>query len=291
MAATRAPTRFNGGIDIDGVHFLVGSGVPGGTTPTDGAGVGSSYQDTSNGGQYSKKTAGSGTDKWIQAATEDAATWRAPVTAVDVTLRANVAAAVTAANVADTVDGATIASGSRVLLTNLTAGNENIYVVSGSTAAWVFTEDANSATDADAVLVQDGTVYAETKFVFDGTNWVDSTVSSATKSATSNAVTTITTVDSELVDTFQVVRWLVTAQSVGTPANNYSAVIMCCHDGSSGADAVNVSYTASNELIPNTLPTGLSFTVDLDGVTTSQVVRLRCVSTDSVNVKAVRMAL
>lgn len=51
-----------------GVDFLFGSTVPGGTTDTDAAGVGSLYlQD--NGQLYQKKTAGSGTDKWTRKAT------------------------------------------------------------------------------------------------------------------------------------------------------------------------------------------------------------------------------
>lgn len=51
-----------------GVDFLFGSVIPGGTTDTDAAGVGSLYlQD--NGQLYQKKTAGAGVDKWIRKAT------------------------------------------------------------------------------------------------------------------------------------------------------------------------------------------------------------------------------
>ena len=65
-----------------GVDFLHGSGIPGGDASyQDAAAVGSVYQRT-NGELYSKKTAGTGTDKWIRIATLDditALSWRSEV--------------------------------------------------------------------------------------------------------------------------------------------------------------------------------------------------------------------
>ncbi len=60
------------GLQIDSTSaYLTGSGVPGSTTDTDAAVVGSKYTDTATGGDFAKVTAGSGTDKWKKLATEE----------------------------------------------------------------------------------------------------------------------------------------------------------------------------------------------------------------------------
>ena len=51
------------------------------------------------------------------------------------------------------------------------ADPNNIYIVSGSTGAWTFTEDTNAESDGDAVLIQEGTS-ADQQWVYDGTQWV-----------------------------------------------------------------------------------------------------------------------
>jgi hypothetical protein len=112
-----------------------------------------------------------GADKAYVDAIASGISWREPVKVLDSTVYATIAAAVTAANVADTVDGVTIAAGDRVLFTTLTSGADNVYIVSGSTGAWTFTADTNTATDGDAILVQQGT-YADQQWVYDGTAWI-----------------------------------------------------------------------------------------------------------------------
>ena len=47
----------------------------------------------------------------------------------------------------------------------------NIYIVSGTSGNWVFTEDTNLSTDGDAVLIQEGTS-ADQQWVYDGAVWV-----------------------------------------------------------------------------------------------------------------------
>lgn len=55
-----------------GVDLLFGSGAPGSGSPTDDAAVGSLYQRTDSSGElYRKKTAGTGTDKWVRILTYD----------------------------------------------------------------------------------------------------------------------------------------------------------------------------------------------------------------------------
>lgn len=49
--------------------------------------------------------------------------------------------------------------------------NNNVYIVSGGTGNWTFTEDTNAATDGDALLVQEGTS-ADQQWIYDGNSWV-----------------------------------------------------------------------------------------------------------------------
>jgi hypothetical protein len=169
--------QIESGLQLNNSVFLSGTGVPGGTSPTDDVGVGSYYINETTGFLYTKDTAGTGTDKWVKQATQDdidgvgtGTSWRAPGLVRDNTLRATVADAETAANAADTIDGVTIVSGDRVLLTNFTTGNPNIYTVSGGTGAWTLTEDT-SAVDGFTVWIEQGTD-ADTLWVYDSTTWV-----------------------------------------------------------------------------------------------------------------------
>lgn len=165
------------GYEVDGINFIAGAGAPGGSGDPDTVALGSFYLDSTNGDMYVKKTAGTGADKWKRLArAEESGTslsWREPVLVRDNTLYADITAAETAANVADLVDGETIVSGDRLLFDNLTSGNENVYIVSGGTGAWTFTEDTNLATDGDTVYTQSGTD-AGKQFTFNGTDWVQS---------------------------------------------------------------------------------------------------------------------
>jgi hypothetical protein len=159
------------------VHQLTGAGIPTGAD-ADAAPVSSIWFDQTNGYTYQKDTAGSGSDKWVRLANQDdidsvntGTSWREPVLVLDSTTYADITAAETAANVADTVDGVTIADTDRILFTDLTTGNENVYIVSGSSGAWTFTEDSNSATTGDTVYVEDGTS-SGTRHNYNGTSWV-----------------------------------------------------------------------------------------------------------------------
>jgi len=57
--------RVRNGLSVDGiVEYLHGVGVPGNTTATGSAPIGSTYADTATGVLDPKIGAGSGTDKW-----------------------------------------------------------------------------------------------------------------------------------------------------------------------------------------------------------------------------------
>lgn len=180
--------RLDLGVSIESAtseaHILQGAAAPGGdAAEQDGAPVGSVFMrtdvETDNLQFYYKwTTANNSAADWRQAASKDyvdavaaGLSWREPAVVLDSTTYANIAAAEAAANIGDTIDGITIVSGDRLLFSDLTSGNDNVYIVSGGTGAWTFTEDANTATDGDAVLIQEGT-HAEEQWVYDGTNWV-----------------------------------------------------------------------------------------------------------------------
>ena len=164
-------------------NILSGSGAPGADGDVqDAAPIGSIFLRTDASSSicavYQKIANGASADDWVQSASKDyvdaavnGLSWREPALVRDGTTYADITAAQTAANVGDTVDGLTITAGDRLLFTDLTAGNENVYIVSGSSGAWTFTEDTNLATDGDALLIQEGTS-ADQQWVYDGTNWV-----------------------------------------------------------------------------------------------------------------------
>ncbi len=171
-------------------QILNGDGVPGLTTETNDATVGSVYMQTDNETDnlnlYWKHTAGSGADKWARATSKayvDAAvagiSWREPVRVIDDTSFADITAAETALNTAaGDIGGLTtgaagdFAAGDRIIFTNLTTGTENVYIVTGAptdsgTGATLTEDPTNTLTNGDAVLVLEGDE-ADSQWVFDG---------------------------------------------------------------------------------------------------------------------------
>jgi hypothetical protein len=146
------------GLD-DAVLILQGAGIPGLSTDTIGAQVGSIYMDTTvdaNGLQFWWKSAvGSGNDKWSQGVSTSFAAsvasglhWREPVQLLDST-----STVVPSTGSVDGVALSTLAAGSRVLFTGLTSGS-NVYVWSGT----AFVPDTTVTLSAgDALLVTSGT--------------------------------------------------------------------------------------------------------------------------------------
>ena len=182
--------RIGLGLDIESgdgstnAYIIQGNGLPGGdAAEQDAAPIGSVFMrtdaETNELNLYYKFTGiNNSAADWKQTTSKEyvdaianGLSWREPVLVHDVTTYANIGMAEAAANVADTLDGVTITSGDRVLLSDLSTGADNVYIVSGGTGAWTLTVDANAETDGDAVLVQAGT-YAEEQWVYDGSAWV-----------------------------------------------------------------------------------------------------------------------
>ncbi|MGN7613045.1 hypothetical protein ACQZV8_13280 [Magnetococcales bacterium HHB-1] len=175
---TPIPFRVQNGLDI-GTHLITGGGAPGGTSQTDNAPQTSVYFDTVNGLMYTKKYAGSGTDKWVQntdsetlQAAVQSMPWRDPAKVFDSTSYANLAAAETAVN-SGTIDGESVSEGDRILFTGITGANKNVFIITGTVGAdATLTEDPdNTATQGDVIYIGSGTS-AGRRYHFNSIDWV-----------------------------------------------------------------------------------------------------------------------
>ncbi len=118
---------------------------------------------------------------WKQAASKDyvdtavqGISWREPAIIHLSSNYANIAAVKADADADDILDGVNLLTQTqpiRVLVSDLTTGNENVYEVTGSTGSWAFVEDTNAATDGDAILINDGS-HADEQWIYSGTQWI-----------------------------------------------------------------------------------------------------------------------
>jgi hypothetical protein len=97
--------------------------------------------------------------------------------------------------------------------------------------------------------------------------------------AAANAVTTVTTVDSVLVDSAAAVKWYVYARRTASPARVQALEVWATHDGTSSADATSIDETVYAKL-----KIGASFNLqvdlDLNGTGAAQTMRLRVTSSE-----------
>lgn len=164
------------------VRILLGTGLPGGDAgEQDDAPIGSVFMrtDVASGGAqfYWKSGSINATSDWEIGASKDyvdaaisavsgGTSWREPVRVIDSTVYANVAAF----PVSGTIDSVLLADGDRVLFTNVTTGNDNIYIWDATGSSWL-EDPLNPVSDGDAVFVKEGTS-ADALYFYDGTSWV-----------------------------------------------------------------------------------------------------------------------
>jgi len=162
------------GLELNGSVFLSGTGVPGASGDPSTVGIGAFYMNVTDGSLWAKDTAGVGTDKWKKMSTQayvdssvgTGISWREPVEVREDTLVALPAATV------NTVDTVTVYVGMRVLFSELTsASDRNVWIASGSSGAWSWTEDSNDESSGDSVYVMSGT-HAGHTYVYNGTAWI-----------------------------------------------------------------------------------------------------------------------
>lgn len=102
-----------------------------------------------------------------------------------------------------------------------------------------------------------------------------------------NGVTTIDTVDQELVDSTNVVIWDIFIYQASTSKFQHSEV-HALNNGTISGDATSSDWNEISILRIGTKISGLALTVDLTGSGTSQYMRLRASATASIDLKVVR---
>ncbi len=164
---------------------------------SDNAPIGSKCTDTVSGLEYRKKTVGAGESTWIRNATLDdialadtGDTWRDPARIKDDTAYTNVAAAETALNTGQ-LDGIAIVDKDRILFTNITGANKNVFIVTGTVGSGAtLVEDTNAATHNDTLKIDAGT-HADNEFHYStvSTSWVNSGQNGSNEDGFQNAYT------------------------------------------------------------------------------------------------------
>ncbi len=154
-----------GVVDAEGVdlaQFISEAGVPGSTTLTDNAPIGSTYSDATSGLMYRKNAAGAGTSKWIKILDENSGassglTWLEPAELYVPDVFANLAAAEAYVN-AITQQTYTILDQDRLLFDGITGSNKNIFIVSGTPGSGAtLVESAHApAEGGDQVFIEHG---------------------------------------------------------------------------------------------------------------------------------------
>jgi hypothetical protein len=213
------------------------------------------------------------------------------------------------------VNATAFTDGERINLLDLTTGTEGVYVVTGtpgSAATLVLETDTaddwanvTSGSQAELAFIRsfigkasagsetpdygaDVAVVGQTDDLETAIGKLDAELQLARTVTTDAAVTTIATLDSVLVDDYHTVEWVIFAQAVDGSIRKiaYSA----SHNGTTGADADDVDTSSSDiHRIGNIV--GLKISVDLNGTTTAQVMRLRVESTTEVAVKVLRASV
>jgi len=175
--------------DTEVFNLLSSNGAPGLSLDEIAAPVGSTAVDQLTGNLYTKKTAGSGLDKWVRSANVDDVTaavnglsWKEPAKVSDPTVYADLTAAETALNTGS-LDGVALVDQDRVLLPNLTTGTEGLYTVSGTPGAGATLVLVETPVDADTVYIQEGTTDGDKTYSFNGTDWVETGSGSAAELA------------------------------------------------------------------------------------------------------------
>lgn len=139
--------------------------------------------------------------------------------------------------------------------------------------------------------------YATNYHVTDGTDLsaaisaLDAGLQAFGQPAIVSNVTTITTVDSINCRAYDSVKWFVTCTDHSNHANKQAVEIYAIHDGTSTVDAANLEYNTSSTIGVGVIPSGLVYSVDIQGTGSSQVMILQITSSTAVDVKVARIKL
>jgi|GEM_PF-4486583 len=151
------------GLADENIRYLSDNGIPINTLSQE-ARIGSMYMDIDTGNHYVKIKNGTSSEDWERTLKKKdldpilaGLDWREHVVVMDSTEYANLAAAQTALSVADyTIDDVTLEAGDRILLSNLTTGPKNVYIVTGESLSYTLVEDSNTVNVGDTVYIAEG---------------------------------------------------------------------------------------------------------------------------------------
>jgi len=176
------------------VQLLTGTSAPNIQTDAQNARIGSLWV-VNNGNSITTKlyqkyrdVANDSTD-WRNVNTFVDSSWREPARVVDTSVWANITAVETELNDIGTpgniggLNSNLFINGNRILLTNLTVGDENVYVVNGNPGSGAtLIEDSNTATAGDFVYILEGTGTGQL-WSYNGTVWAMAGFGSAAEEA------------------------------------------------------------------------------------------------------------
>lgn len=123
-----------------------------------------------------------------------------------------------------------------------------------------------------------GTTIADDSTIKEALQDLELAVEATQATGEATGVTAVTTVDSVLVDNYEMVEWEVVSYEDATPANKKFQKVTALHDGTASADATEVDDSVHTKLKVGS-PYNISYTVDLDGTGAAQVMRLQVAST------------
>lgn len=299
MSQKLLQTRKGFEISEGNVQWLPSNGPPGATTDTQNAPVGAFAIDyaTTPPAIYQKETAGAGTDKWVKKVTlkdvYDDDQWRQPAVTKDDQSWANLAAAETELNDITTpgsfggVLTTSLSDGDRILFTNITGQNKNVFIVNGTPgSAATLVEDSKPAEQGDVIVIQEGNEKGNIFLFIDG-EWTGEVGDQALLDALLRAhfevvvtgVNSLTVIDSVVVDEATAAMWKITVENEAARANKFFIRVDAVHDGynaGGGADASDADFNVFSELETGNLEEDdVEFDVVVSGSGSGQLMQLR----------------
>lgn len=303
-------TGIERGVELDNAAVVLPLiGAPGGGD-SDVVGVGSIGL-SDNGNIYRKALAGTGADKWQVLESGTMTVWLEPALVKDDTSYASLAAAETAMNLG-TVDGVAVAEGDRILYTNITGENQNVYIITGTVGAGATLVEDGTPTLNDVIRIDDGTS-ALRGFYYNGTTWIDLNSGIYTSNqvitdgdtfeqalsdldSTSNVQAQFlgntggvpVTVESLSVDDFLAASYLIRIKETATQDTTAFDTVLT-HNGDSTNDATGVNRIARRIRGLGTVA-GAAVTVSLSGTGVSQQVDVQVTADADYDVHIMRYA-
>jgi hypothetical protein len=136
-----------------------------------------------------------------------------------------------------------------------------------------------------------GTYFVNTDTIQTITTKLDTALTNVRKETTVTNITTATTIDTVLVDNWDVVKWLVKVKANADNTIKQYVEISAVHNGNATNDATGTpDFNVFSKLRIGVID-GLSYNVVLSDATTAQTMGLSITSTDAVDVTAIRTVL